>query len=428
MLTATTSFFLFSGCKKNNVSNNSKRSGSNTLSDSSISSVGDSAKIIYLGQRDFPNSPVGANGTVISSYNAATGALINTFNYPHDVKAASYNSCLQFLSLQVGNGFLYDIESDKINALDLNTGAIRWTDSINNNTGAILHNQTLYGINVGGVAGFNKIASTTNYVYAVEATGKATGFLWTYPISLSGIAFLNVPNMYQNIPTPICYYGLVYVMSDATHLIALDATTGKLRWTFTFPPYANINPYYAFSTPIISNGTIYCSDNLSTYLLDAATGIQKSLLSSSGVPLAIANNLIISPGGAFDITTGSTKWNTTGIGSVFGQRTGAVIAERDSIFYLYRPGLSNTNAESLLLCALNINTGQEKWVISNYFDTYLYNGVIVNNSMYVTTTRIDAIDMYTGKIKWSNNNVPGYSIDAICVVGASGRAYSSNAH
>ena len=234
--------------------------------------------------------------------------------------------------------------------------------------------------------------------------------------------------MYENIPAPVYYKGLVYVMSDATHLIALDATTGKLLWTFTFPPFANIDPYYAFSAPIITNGTIYCSDNMSTYLLDAASGIQKGLLSSSGVPLAITNNLIISSSGAFDINAGSAKWNTTtGIGSVFGQCNGAVIAERDSLYYFYRQGSSNTNAESLLLCALNINTGQQKWVISDYFDTYLYNGVIVNNSMYVTTTRIDAIDLYTGKIKWTNNNVPSY-LNAICVVGASGRAYWSYGH
>lgn len=387
----------------------------------------DSAKIIYIGQRDYPNYPTGSTGTIISSYDAATGALINTLSYLHDPKSASYDSALQFISLQAGNGFLYDIESDKINAVDMNTGAIRWTDSVKNNNGVTLHGQTFYGISIGGIIPSDQIASTNNFVYALDATKPTTTYLWKYPISLAGIASLNVPNMFGNIPNPVYYNGLIYVMADATHLIALNAATGTLKWTFTFPLGMNTgNPYYTFTKPLISNGTIYSSVfKSSTYLINAATGAQKLLLPYIGTPFAVANNWIISDSGAYDATTGSPKWNAV-VGDVFGVWNDNVVSQRDSFYYSYPPGAPHSIFNiSISLKMYYISTGQQKWTHSFSNGSGINNCVIVSNTLYACGGNdLTAMDLYTGKAKWFRSGIMPYSVDAVCVIGLSGNSYT----
>lgn len=397
---------ILAGCKKTN------HDPDNQQQDDDIAIV-DSAKTIFLAQRDFPNF-TGTDGPIIASYDAATGALLNTFKYPHDPAAANYNSWIQYISLSMGNGFLYSIESNKINALNSSTGAVQWAVSIKNNIGAVLHDKTFYGISIDAVMS-NVIGSDNNYVYALDATKFTNTYLWKYKVSLAGATTADVQ-------TPIYYRGLVYAMADATHLVALDAGTGALRWTFSFPGN--------YSHPIIKDGVIYSSVNYNTYyLIDAATGAQKRALTVpdfTGAPSLIGDNSIVYQGGAFDMN-GALKWKVNVFGlKPLGLWNGNVVARKDSA---YKPSYYAGHLPFLItyaLCALNANTGQQKWIRNGYYDSGGGDPLIINNTMYGTTyQRLDAVDLYTGKTKWSISTGSA-ALGAICIVGASGRSYENS--
>jgi outer membrane protein assembly factor BamB len=92
-------------------------------------------------------------------------------------------------------------------------------------------------------------------LYALDAT---TGQLkWKYN---AGLYVTSSPAVSDD----TVYFG------GNNYIYALDATTGQEKWSFQ----TGDNP--VFSSPVVSNGTVYCgSCDQHIYALDAATGKEK---------------------------------------------------------------------------------------------------------------------------------------------------------
>lgn len=68
----------------------------------------------------------------------------------------------------------------------------------------------------------------------------------------------------------------VYTTGDIGQLVALDANTGAVKWSFTLDKNANINTTKITSSPTLNNGVLYIgSSDHNVYAIDAATGIKK---------------------------------------------------------------------------------------------------------------------------------------------------------
>src|ERR1700742_4238587 len=154
IIIAVSAIIIIAGCKKQQ---NSKNKPPIVLPDSTLIVSTDS--LIINGNGFF-------NKTIIYLLDAANGSLLTTYSYPPDAQS---EWCIPL----VGNGLLYAVENYKINAININTGAILWIDYINNDLTAlpILHNDAFYGL---------YYDSGSEYVYALDATKQSNTFLWKY--------------------------------------------------------------------------------------------------------------------------------------------------------------------------------------------------------------------------------------------------------
>ena len=185
--------------------------------------------------------------------NAATGASITKYAYPIDAGTTwSYPVA--------GNKLLYTLQTDKINAINMSTGKLVWTDAISNVITPILHQQTFYGV---------KQENTTLYqAYALNATQQTNDFLWKYKL--------------PGAPLQISYYNeVVYVLTDATHLTALDAKSGVAKWSV------------AAAAPLLLNAIndgVFIAGNT---IYNAATGTPIGTAGSVNIPLYYGAGTIV---------------------------------------------------------------------------------------------------------------------------------------
>jgi hypothetical protein len=373
------------------------------------------------------------DSTIIYLLNASNGTLAGRYGYPHKKQADNYIPL-------VGNGLLYMIENTKINALNLNTGAILWSDSVKNATAmhALLHNDTFYGLSY--------LNATNATVFALDATRQSANFLWQYTLGSN----------YVNSTTTINYAnGLIYInIGDATTtaggLTVLDAKTGSVKWSTT----------NQCSVASLKNGIVTSGNSL----LDAATGtltgtIPSSLVLSntaqSAAILYAAQNIYFTrvtqyafPAtsttiNAYDATTNALKWSVNGGGTYTGldsSKTIDQILNNQVILKAHlgtsggKYGFSYVNTYS----ALDMGTGSKKWTFSTGLSGQNFQ---IGNTLYSCGTytlnlaaglpassTINAADLNTGKVRWTtNNNLPfaiGGSV-AACV-SVSGTGYASD--
>lgn len=396
------------GCKKsNNVSGNKQQNTKTTP----FISLPDSVMFVGTGTID---------STVIYLLNASTGSLVTRYSYPHNTQSTW---CVPL----IGNGFLYNVENNKINALNMNTGAVIWTDSIKSYSSSpvILHNDTFYGVYATG-------PSPGSVVYSLDATKQSNTFLWQYQLN-SGYKSINY------------YNGIIYIA--ASNLIALDAKTGALKWTLNSP----------YSLSSLNNGIIISGNTF----IDATTGVQIGTVSPSVI---VSNNTqttsivyatkslfftrvtqFMTPYtnsqlNAYDAVTGSLKWSVNG-GS--GNPGGDTLKTVDQIWnnqpiiktaVSIHAGIYGL-ATSFIYSGSDINTGQLTWSYAAGFGGQAFT---VNNTQYSYGTFtlnlaagqpansiIVAADLYTGKQKWTNSNLyvaNGGSV-AVCLL-AAGKGYS----
>ena len=391
------------GCKKNNPVNPDKTQKlSITLPDSAM----------FLGT----GSKFG-DSTTIYLLNASNGTLAGRFSYPHKKQADSYIPL-------VGNGLLYVIENTRINALNLNTGAILWSDSVKNATAmhALLHNDTFYGL--------SSFYLNNMTVFALDATKQSDNFLWQYTLGSN----------YSNTTTTINYYnGLIYINTTGS-LTVLDGKTGGVKWS-------TIN---SCSVASLKNGVITSGNNI----LDASTGTITSTIPSSLVVsntsqtasiLYASQNVYftqltqyvfpatVTTINAYDAGTNALKWSINGGGTYTGldsSKTIDQILNNQPILKAHlgtsggKYGFSYINTYS----ALDMATGSKKWTFSAGLTGQNFQ---VGNTLYSCGTytlnlaagqpaasNISAADLTTGKIKWTNNNNLPFAIGgsvAACV-------------
>ena len=223
--------------------------------------------ILYVGTGDFN----------VYALNAKTGALVWTY------ATGSYIVS----SLVVSDGIVYAASDDNnVYALNASTGALLWQYS----TGGPI--QFAPAVD----AGIVYIASSDGYIYALNATSGA--LVWQFlttpqyngstPTVVGGVLYMASAddNLYAlnssngnllwktslgNAPADGCdaavANGMVYLGSgDSGVFYAIDAVSGKVRWTYT-----TTVPVYAASA--VANGVVYFgSGDQNFYALNASTG------------------------------------------------------------------------------------------------------------------------------------------------------------
>lgn len=345
-----------------------------------------------------------ADSAVVYVLNATNGNMVNTYRYKRYDQADSYTPL-------VGNGFLYVVENAKIKALNINTGAILWTDSLKNAARIhnILHDDTFYGITSSGTAG--------QTVYALNATKQSDSFLWQYPLSSN----------YANTVTNISYQnGLIYI-NTYNELTVLDAKTGTVKWSLIAPN----------SVASLKEGIIISGNNL----LDAATGavtgtIPAALLVSNNTQTAALNyatktlffTRVTQFGNftssskiyAYDAGTNNLKWSIDAGATATGIYSAKNIDQVINNQPIVKADIGNSGgiygfSYSTAYTALDLNTGAEKW---NFNAGWRGQNFRVDNTLYScgsytlnlaagqpAASTISAADLVTGKLKWTKNDL-----------------------
>jgi outer membrane protein assembly factor BamB len=247
------------------------------------------------------------------------------------------------------------------------------------------------------VNGVVYVGSDDSKLYALDAvTGKRK---WSYATG-GGVD-----------SSPAIVNGIVYVGSDK--LYALDAVTGAFKWSDTLG-YA-----IAGSSPVVANGVVYVGSFGGTlYAIDAVTGTFKWSYTTGGyitTSPAVVNGVVYIGSDklyALDALTGALKWSYT-TGNVMPDRQG--IGSSPAVVN----GIVYVGANDGTIYALDALTGALKWSYLagnvNYVGGIPVYPALANGVVYVgslSTGTIYALDALTGALKWSYTT--GY-----CCIGSS---------
>lgn len=260
----------------------------------------------------------------------------------------------------------------------------------------------------------------TMYKYDLGRTANYPNGPTTFPLNLkwtynAGETLVNPPVIANN--TAYIYKNM------AKELLAIDATTGLLKWRYTGTAFQAL-----FSTPAIAGGVVYVTgidtaDNGATvttmlFAFDANTGSlkwkynttkdQSVALPSCGV--AVFNNVVYFTAGttvyAVNAATGTLKWTyTTTTAPQYGFTTNCAIS--NGVVYV---GDYNGNSNGKVY-ALDAATGAVKWIytipeVGKFIRTEIFvtNGVIYfgtyGNGTWIGS--LYALDANTGAVKWKN--------------------------
>ncbi|MET9419341.1 PQQ-binding-like beta-propeller repeat protein [Streptomyces sp. NPDC006540] len=175
---------------------------------------------------------------------------------------------------------------------------------------------------------------------------------WSYPIG-DAASCGNVPVRVQPAPD-----GYVYVCAG-TRVLAVDITSGLVRWHFEAPAVFLSPPAFA-PGPAVTGGGVYLADYLGTvYALDATTGkdrwrIATESRQSSEPVLVAAGNVHVGSGSALytlDAVTGTPMWRFAAGGEVVGA---PVVAD----------GRVHFGSADHVLYTLDASGGQLRWKLA----------------------------------------------------------------
>jgi hypothetical protein len=269
------------------------------------------------------------SGTSIYVLNASTGEVSTKYQYAYDAKA-------KWSAVAAGNGFLYDISANKVNAIAMNTGKVLWTDSVSSAMAPILHGDTFYGayaINAG-----------TYGIYALDATKPTKAYLWKTQITGE-----TRPDYMTKLNPIIKYYnGVVYILMDRGYVTAVDANTGAIKWAISNTSRLVTTSNYLFTS--INNGLI--------------TSFNSIIDVNSGAQIAMATPPVIPPGPAPGSEVSFTEYAAT-----------------DTYFIQTRQFDSPPGINRAFLSAVDKMSGAEKWRIA-------YGGGYVSTDSTNTITEV----------------------------------------
>lgn len=134
--------------------------------------------------------------------------------------------------------------------------------------------QTASGASVAAGAGTVFVMGEDRVFYAVDAiTGKTK---WTMPFARSGscaaVPVLRDGTVYVSAAILIRAADANKAASYYTHLFALDAATGKERWRYPAAPVAGNNLGVCLAQPIVSGNTLFGTAESTLHAVDVTTG------------------------------------------------------------------------------------------------------------------------------------------------------------
>jgi outer membrane protein assembly factor BamB len=197
--------------------------------------------------------------------------------------------------------------------------------------------------------------------------------------------------------TNVSYADQVLYMSGPSIFEAVDATTGKVMWSYP-------SGYYVSNGAPIVGSSIVVFTNVGLYGLNKSTGTlawSNMNVEPAGTPV-ISGNTLYAAGGyakgttAVDVTTGKVIWqNTT-------DTYGSLVFDNGKIY---------ANGTNNVYC-FDAATGNTLWTSANI--GYLAKSpTISNGKIFVTTnfgfTSVYALDASTGKTLWSQGSSFGFA-------------------
>ncbi|MGH3459986.1 MAG: PQQ-binding-like beta-propeller repeat protein [Kribbellaceae bacterium] len=226
-------------------------------------------------------SPVVAGGVVyaattedqVLALDAATGARIWEAK-PNGGRGSGFYS-----SPTIAGGKVFAASlNHQVYALDAATGAVLWsfqTGGHNSSTPAVVDGTVYFG-------------SRDGFVYAVDAETGAQRWRVQYGT--------NILASFQS--SPAVANGTVYIgTNNDRRVLALDAATGAVRWSFR-------TAGVVMSSPAVANGVVYVgSDDRSVYALRATNGQR---LMSARVSGAVDSGPVVAQGKVYAGTYGDT--------------------------------------------------------------------------------------------------------------------------
>lgn len=195
---------------------------------------------------------------------------------------------------------------------------------------------------------------------------------------------------------PVLADGMLYAGDEDGKVYALDAATGRTKWTYDAGSRKE-------ASPAVADGTVYagCKDG-SVYALDAATGrVKWKFFTGFGVysTPVVADGVVYfgtADGRVYAVAavTGKEKWT---------YRTGKQITSSPAV----ADGRVYVAGYDYRLYALDAATGAKKWVYNtrSYLDTTptVADGKVYIYSDYRHTTY--ALDVRDGRVKWTSDIV-----------------------
>lgn len=292
----------------------------------------------------------------------------------------------------LANGTVYIApEDDKVYAVDASSGIPRWafqrTDGSAN-------------------AGFDGYPAVDGSVVYVTCDAGSVYALNTGDGSLKWHTAL--PNKADYIyAAPAVANGLVYVSVGGVddELLALDAATGKTRWSVT-----GVGEFDG--TPLAANGTVYVGGGLTLYAVNATTGARRWSFLTTGDILtrpAVGNGVVYVGSGdetvyAVDATAGKERWHfaTSGKALPPAFSTGAAVTLDNATLYVGSQGGT--------LYALNATDGTPTWqrALPAAIDApvAVADGAVFATTDAATTYALRASD---GAVSWQHHE-PGSSL------------------
>ncbi len=211
--------------------------------------------------------------------------------------------------------------------------------------------------------------------------------------------------------SPVLSNGTVYIGSTGGNLLALNAQTGIVRWHHAIGQFLND------STPVVVGRVVFVGANRTwVYALDASDGhqlwgvnlqeiIKAAPTYANGIVLVNSSNSAT----ALDARTGLVRWKFHEIG--FGWPTTASPTIRGQVAYV-------ALGDKTIVYALNLQTGLQIWAY-NAGDRLISTPLVVGQQVIIGTWKgkIEAVNSANGAQLWHyniNEALPhGMSIDGI---------------
>ncbi len=197
--------------------------------------------------------------------------------------------------------------------------------------------------------------------------------------------------------SPVLSNGTVYIGSTGGNLLALDAQTGIVRWQHAIGQFLND------STPVVVGRVVYVGANRTwVYALDATDGHQLWAVNLHEIIKAAptyANGIVLvnssNSATALDARTGLVRWRFHEIG--FGWPTTASPTIQGQVAYV-------ALGDKTIVYALNLQTGHQIWAY-NAGDRLIATPLVVGQQIIIGTWKgkIEAVNAATGAQLWHYN-------------------------